>query len=155
MKTVKTITIGILLTVCCLQSSAQHGVPPLNEPDLNKPALFADVPQRMNLKITDLESLLDLPVGAKVNTAFSDNFHFIGTIVSKSDEHDNSVKSIVVRSTNRQGASFTFTKAKDADGSYNYLGRIISMKNKDAFEILKEDGIYILQKKNLYDLMNE
>jgi hypothetical protein len=153
MKILKTSAICVLLSVCYFTSSAQAIT--LNETDQRKPHLFSDMPEKMKLKITDLETLLDLPVGSSVNTSIAGNFHFQGTVVSTSAITNTGSKTVVIKSTNRKGATLTFTKATGSNGTVKYLGRIISMKNGDAFEIVKENGQYILQKKALYDLVSE
>lgn len=142
----------ILFSVCCLASSAQNA--PLNDPG-NKPHLFSDLPQKMRVKVSDLASLLDLPVGASVHTLLAPGFNFQGTVVSTSPATDATVKSVVIKSTNRKGATLTFTKTIRADGTVAFLGRIISMKNGDAFEIVKENDQYVLEKKNLAELVTE
>jgi hypothetical protein len=154
MKILKASAICVLFSICYFSSSAQDELP-LNEPDYNKPHLFSDMPQKMKLRISNLEDLLDLPVGASVKTLITDNFNFHGIVVSTSDAANTTVKSVVIRSTNRKGATLTFTKTIKPDGTVKYLGRIMSLKNGDAFEIVKENDQYILQKKILYDLINE
>ena len=154
MKILKTSVFCALFCACYFNSSAQEEIP-LNEPNYNKPHLFRDLPQKMRLQVSNLENLLELPVGASVKTSLADNFNFLGTVVSKSDSSVTNFKSVVINSTNRKGASLTFTKTTGADGSVKYLGRIISLKNGDAYEIVKENDEYILQKKTLYDLINE
>lgn len=128
---------------------------PLNEPNQNKPQLFTDMPQKMKLRISDLEDLLELPVGTSIKTFIAENFNFHGTVVSKSDPSHKDVKSVVIKSTNRKDATLTFTKTIRPDGTVRYLGRIVSFKNGDAFEIVKENDHYVLQKKTLYELVNE
>lgn len=102
-----------------------------------------------------LESLLDMQVGQTVNVPLTGTFRMIGSIVSKSDPIDPSVKSVVIRSTNRLGATMTFTRTTNANGGFSYLGRIISYKNSDAYEFTQENGSYVMVKKHLYDLFNE
>ena len=154
MKVLKTSAFCILLCICSLASSAQKELR-FSDPDYNKPHLFSDLPKKMKLQVTNLESLMDLPVGTSVKTFLADNFNFHGTIVSKSDASDASVQSVVIRSTNRKGATLTFTKTIRADGAVKYLGRIISMKNGDAYDIVKEGDQYVLQKKDLYEMIND
>lgn len=155
MKKLITKTLGVLLCLCSLHSIAQDQKVPLNETDYNKPKLFNDLPQKMNLRVTELENLFQYQVGSPVNVRITDNFLFEGVVVSTSDAKDISVKTVVIRSTNREGASFTFTRTTSKEGGNTYLGRIISRNNGDAFEILPENGTYVLQKKNLYDLISE
>ncbi|MBD0279521.1 MAG: hypothetical protein ICV81_16390 [Flavisolibacter sp.] len=100
-----------------------------------------------------MEPLLELPVGATVNTKATDKLQFSGTIVSKAE--DKTVKSIVVRLANRPSATLTFTRITNTDGSVSFLGRIISMKHGDAYNIVQEHGQLVLQKKGLYELFTE
>ncbi len=155
MKHLKTVTMSLMLSFLFLNAAAQNNNPPVNEPDYNQPKLFADAPQKFNVDISVLETLLDIPVGQSVNFPLTGTFRMIGSVVSKSDPADPSVKSVVIRSTNRQGATMTFTKVMNANGGYSYLGRIISFKNSDAYEFAAENGGYVLVKKDLYDLFNE
>ena len=151
MKKLKTIATGVFL-IACLSSSAQEKTP-LNEPDHNKPKLFADLPAKMNLKVSEMEQLFNYAVGAPVTVKATENLSLEGTVVSKSENA--SVKSVVVRASNRQGAIFTFTKTANADGTPRYVGRMLNRNNGDAFEISQENGQYVLLKKNLYDLVAE
>ena len=152
MKKLKIIATGVFLSVCVAQSFAQEKLP-LNEPDYNKPKLFSDLPKKMNLRVADMDLLFRFSIGDAIRVKATENFSLEGTVVSKSEEA--SVRSVVIRSSNRQGAIFTFTKTTAADGSVNYLGRMLNRNNGDAFEIVKENGQYVLLKKNLYDLIAE
>jgi hypothetical protein len=145
MKILKTYTLSVLLALCYLQSNAQTASVPLNEPNYNKPKLFADLPDKMNLNLTEAEALLNTPVGTAVNKQVTNQLRLQGTVVSVSDAQDPSVKSIVVRSSNRVGAVFTFTRIQHHDGNYSYVGRMISMQHGDAFEIVKENNQYVFK----------
>ena len=125
MKNLKAIATGALLAVCCLHCGAQEKKIPINEPDYHKPRVFTDLPQRMNLDLLSTASLLGSKTGAIVSLRLSDKLLLEGTVVSRSGEEDPSVASIVVRSTNRPGTTFTFTRTTNADGTYQYRGRIL------------------------------
>lgn len=153
MKILKTIAVCVLLTVCYYEGSAQ--TIPVNEPDYNKPKLFSDLPQKAEVRLDEVDANLNQPVGKHVAVQIAQGFVIQGVIVSKSDPADASVKSIVIKSSNRQGAACTLTKIVNADGSVSYKGRIVSMHHGDAFEIVSDKGNYILQKTTLYDLYNE
>lgn len=155
MKVLTTKTLGLLLLLCGFFTSAQAQKVPLSDPDYNKPKLFADLPDKMHFNVSDLEQLLTLPVGASINTRLNDKFMVVGTIVSKSNPQTTAAQSIVIRLTNRQGATLTFTKTTDHDGGTRFIGRMVSLKNGDAYDVVKENGVYVLQKKNLYDIISE
>jgi len=155
MKRQKTSVLLALLSVCYLHSPAQTTVPPVNQPDYNKPKVFTDLPEKLDLRVADMEALLNLSVGSHVNATIATGFSLSGTVVSKSNPSDQSVKSVVVKSANRKNALLTFSRIRKNDGSFSYVGRMISREASDAFEIVKEGSTYVLRKKGYYDLVNE
>jgi hypothetical protein len=155
MKKLKASAFSVLLIVCVMHAQAQEQKIPLNEPNHNKPKLFNNLPQKINLKISEVTPVLDQAVGTSINIRFAENFPFQGTVISKSEAPDASVKSIVIRSASMQGASFTFSQTKNPDGSFKYIGRIMSRNNGDAYEIKLVNGQYILEKRNLYEMIAE
>jgi hypothetical protein len=150
-----------VLGLCCfcsvLCSSAQTGRSstkvPLNEPDYNKPKLFADLPDRVDFDPKSFSNLFALQVGQSADVPISSDFNFSGQVVSRSDD-PNSV-SVVIRSTNRVGARLVFTKVTNADNTVKYIGRIISLQHGDSYEIVSENNQYYFKKKGLYDLISE
>jgi hypothetical protein len=155
MKFLKMGALAALLGVSYLHASAQNFSVPVNEPNYNKPRLFADLPNQLNLRLADMETLLNLSVGTQVAATIATGFPLTGIVVSKSAPGNASVKTIVIKSLNRQGATFTFSRVNKEDGGFLYIGRMMSKDAADAFEIIKEGGSYVIRKKGLYDLINE
>jgi hypothetical protein len=155
MKLPKTGVFTALLTFCCLLSFAQTSTPPLKEPDYNKPKIFSDLPDRLRLQLANAEALLNLRVGAQVSTQLATGFTLVGTVISVSNAADASVKTVVVKSSARQGAVLTFSRIKKGDGTYTYIGRMLSVNVGDALEIVREGTEYIIRKKGLYDFIAE
>jgi hypothetical protein len=158
----KNLTKGALCALLCLlyagagaQKTVHEKLAPVNEPDYHKPKLFNDLPETISLDIDLLQSLLDAELGKTVSIPITKTVNYQGTVISKSAGYDAATKSVVIKSTNRKGATFTFSKITEANGVVSYKGRIISFNNIDAFELAMDNGQYILQKKNLYDLYNE
>lgn len=164
MKSLKIGAICVLLSLCAFRSFAQQPkqqeqnllTSAYSEPDYNKPKLFADLPERMTLDVAALETLFSLEVSKPVNLFVAKGFNFHGVIVSKSNAADQNSQSVVVKSSNRQGAILTFTRNRNSGGSFYYIGRILSLKHGDAYEIKQEeDGSTVLLKKDLYDLISD
>lgn len=153
MKCLKTCACSALLCLVFSVASAQKDQIRLNEPDYNKPKLFADLPERLPLEFSSMETLLKLPIGATVNTRATERLPFNGTVVSKAEDKD--VQSVVVRLANRYGATLTFSKTRLSDGSFRYTGRIISLKHGDAYDVVPEGNGLMLKKKGLYDMFSE
>ncbi|GAC1455823.1 MAG: hypothetical protein NVSMB7_17430 [Chitinophagaceae bacterium] len=144
-----------MLSLCIVHATAQPRISAVTEPDYNKPRLFADLPEILPVRIADLERLLPLPVGTVVKAKIGNDFILTGTVISKSDEQDTVVRSIVIKSANRPGATFTFTKTLKRDGTASYRGRMVSFKHSDAYELTPQNGAYVLQKKEDNDMITE
>jgi len=136
----------------CLKTNAQ--TPPVREPDMNRPSLFQNLPDRISCSISDLSAFLQLETGRTISFSFANNINFQG-VVSSVASIDNSLQSVVIRSTNFPGAALSFSKITKGDGTISYAGRIISFQHGDAYEINIENGQYFFVKKGFYDLVNE
>ena len=141
------------LIFVCLKSNAQ--TPPVREPDMNRPSLFQNLPEKISCRINDLSAFLESEIGRNISFLFSGNLSFEGVISSVASKFDNTLQSIVVRSTNFPGAALSFSRIKKEDGTFSYVGRILSFQHGDAYEINQENGQYFFVKKGFYDLVNE
>ena len=155
MKILKSGALCVLLCLGSVSMYAQNEPLPVSTPDYNKPKLFADLPDKFTIDVKDLESLFEVEEGQSVNVRLAGPFNYHGTVVSRSTTKRFDVRSVVIKSINRQGAVLTFTRTLNTDGTYAYIGRILSHKHSDAFEIEEEKGQYVLVKKHLYDIFNE
>ena len=145
--------ICLSLFLICQQSNAQ--TLPVREPDMNRPSLFQNLPNKISCRINDLSALLDLETGKPVSFSFVNNLNFQGVISSVASKSDNTLSSVVIRSTNFPGAALSFSRIKKEDGTFSYVGLIISFQHGDAYEINLENGQYYFVKKGFYDLVNE
>src|SRR6187401_249780 len=94
--------ICLSLFLICQQSNAQ--TPPVREPDMNRPSLFQNLPSKISCRINDLSALLESGTGKTVSFSLVDNLNFQG-VVSSVAKFDNSLNSVVIRSTNFPGAA--------------------------------------------------
>ena len=145
--------ICLSLFLICQQSNAQ--TPPVREPDMNRPSLFQNFPNKISCRINDLSALLESETGKPVSFSFVNNLNFQGVVSSVASKSDNSLNSVVIRSTNFPGAALSFSRVKKEDGTFSYVGLIISFQHGDAYEINLENGQYYFVKKGFYDLVNE
>ena len=153
MKTLSTTVLSVCVTLCSLCSFAQNQKIPINEPDYNKSKLFNDLPDRINFNPANLSTLFQLKVGQPVTIPLTSDFSFTGQVVSTSMGEN--AASVVIKSANRLGASFTFTRVTGASYGVKYIGRIISLQHGDTYDVVVENNQYYLKKKGLYDLVNE
>lgn len=140
-------------SICCAAQNIQNRSVSINEPDYSKPKLFGDLPDRIDFDPASLSVLLNSQLGETVNLAVTSRFAISGQVVSKAtDQNSNTV---VVRLTNRVGARLIFTKLGGVNNSVKYIGRIISMKHRDSYEVVSENDKYYFKKKGIYELVTE
>ena len=159
MKNFRTAMLCVCIALCSLCSSAQKQDQsiPFNKPNYNKPKLFINLPDSISISVDNLNSLFNTQLGRASSLNLSDNstFRFEGQVMSTSSKYGNTIKSVVIRSTNYNGATLTISKTMNADGTISYSGRIISFQSGDLFELQNKDGHLTLVKRNFYDLVNE
>ena len=122
---------------------------------MNRPSLFQNLPEKISCRINDLSSLLESEIGKTISFSFTGTLNFQGVVSSVASKFDNTLQSVVVRSTNFPGAALSFSKIVKEDGTFSYVGRILSFQHGDAYEISQENGQYFFVKKGFYDLVNE
>ena len=137
--------------------NAQQQNIPVNEPNYNKPRLFDNLPARIPFNVESFESIFSLAKGTNVNFNLSDNaqFQFAGEVISHDFKYDNKIESVIIKSSNYQGANFTFSKSTDINNKTTYTGRILSLHHGDLYVLKSEKDGFVLIKKNFYDLVNE
>src|SRR5215203_1736407 len=149
MKFLKTSALGVLLSVCIFQAAAQQDTKklPVSRYDYNKPKLFKDLPDRITVPLKNFDDVFDFEVGKNVDLPFALNFRFAGTVVSKAEDAVANVKNIVIKSTNKVGATLALSRTINADNTISYSGRIMSFQHGDAYEVAYENGSYYFIKK--------
>lgn len=158
MKNLRTVVACICLAICGLAASAQtNDHAPLNQPDRNKPKLFDALPDRIPVSMDYINSLFGSPAGRDVSIVSTDptGSRIDGKVISSGSEYNNTLQSVVIKSTNFNGANFTISKYTDAEGNVSYNGRILSMQHGDAYELKNESGNLVLVKRKFYSLVNE
>lgn len=154
MKNLRTIACCLSLSLFGLAASAQQKEIPLNEPDLNKPELFRQSPDMIALESAQVSSLLSSSVGEPVVISLP-SFRFEGTVISTVSKYASSIESVVIRSSNFQGATLTLTKITEPSGNISYTGRILSMSHGDLYQLKQVDNALVLVKNKFYSLVNE
>jgi hypothetical protein len=149
---------GLLFMICCATGFAQNRAT-INEPEYNKPALFTNFPDKILVTIDELKSLFsnDAARGKEAAISFADRKlpGFNGQLVSRASKYNNSIRSVVIRSTNFNGATLTLSSSTTTDGAARYTGRIISFQHGDLFVLQKENDQYFLIKKKFHEVINE
>jgi hypothetical protein len=131
----------------------------INNSDQTKPFLFSGFPDRIAVDINDLKTVFSdiASKGTNVAIKFADQTlpGFKGETVSTASKYNNSIQSVVIRSTQFNGATLTLSSSTATDGAARYTGRIISFQHADMYVLVKENGKYYFIKKKYDDIINE
>ena len=158
MKNLRTIAACLSITLFSLCSSAQTSTTiKVNEPNYNKAKLFQGLPENIPVSMENISELFNGEIGSSVslNLSGDESLRFNGDVVSVVSKYENTIQSVVVRSTNYPGARLTVSKITDANGNISYTGRILSMQHGDLFELKNIDNQFVLVKRKFHDLVNE
>lgn len=142
-----------LLSIC---SYTQNQTIPVTNQDNNKTKHLNSLPDFITTNIANLNTLLKASIGQAISINLDTDLQFMleGQVVSVSSTFENTMQSVVVRSTNFPGARLTFSRINNTDGTLSYTGRIISIQNGDLFELQNQNGQFVLIKKKLNDFVN-
>src|SRR5687767_8391599 len=154
MKNHRTIAFSLCFVFCSIVAAAQQKEVPLNQPDYNKAELFRESPDRITVETFELTRLLTIPIGEPVLMNLP-SFRFDGTVISTVSKYGNKMQSIVIRSSNYEGATLTITKTIDETGNILYRGRILSMKHGDVYELKQDDNGFALVKNKFNNVITE
>ena len=147
----------ISLTSFCSFAQTANDIIPINEPDRNKPKLFQHLPDYFPVNVDNLNMMLNSPTGNDINVNLSaeSTLPFIGKVISNASKYENAIYSVVIKSTNFEGARLTISRITNPDGSIKYTGRLMSLQHGDLYELQTRENRLFLVKRNLYDLVNE
>ncbi|HMK24441.1 MAG TPA: hypothetical protein VK483_00325 [Chitinophagaceae bacterium] len=158
MKNLRIPVLCACITLCSLFSAAQDQKFIANEPNHNKPRLFDNLPEVIPVSIENLNSLVNTRTGTIISTTLSSDARtapFEGNVVSSVSKYENKVQTVVIKSTNYNGATLYISKVITDDGTTKYNGRLMSFQHGDLYVLQQKDAGFVLVKKNYYDVINE
>ena len=158
MKNLRIPALCVCISLCSLFSAAQDQKVIINEPNYNKPRLFDNLPEVIPVSIDNLNSLVNTKTGTLISTTLSSDPRtapFEGNVVSSVSKYENKVQTVVIKSTNYNGATLYISKVITEDGTTKYNGRLMSFQHGDLYVLQQKDGGFALVKKNYYDVINE
>ncbi|MEO8770766.1 MAG: hypothetical protein ABI402_11790 [Ferruginibacter sp.] len=129
MKTLKTL-FSLLL---CLTTAATFA----QKSEQARPKVFAGFPEKIQLSKNILQSTINVNEGEEVIVAFSNDFHFKGTVISNLKKYDN-LQSVMIKSPAFGNSIFQLSRITNKDNSISYSGRIINPGIADGYEIKKD-----------------
>jgi hypothetical protein len=137
MKSLSTPLLVLLLTLTSAAAFSQNS---------SKTHLFSSLPEVISFNEDKLNHAFNSKEGETVTLSFSDKFSFSGTVISNIKKYDN-LYSMTIKSPELADAIFHLSKQINTDKTITFVGRIMSTKAYDGYEIKNDAaGKYSLKK---------
>jgi hypothetical protein len=108
--------------------------------------LFNNIPDSLQLAENEISQLFSLASGSVITIKITDQFQLRGILKSTIQKYDN-LKSLIIESTNFKGAILSLARRTEEDNTIVYVGRILSSRHDDGFELrINDAGQYYLRK---------
>jgi hypothetical protein len=127
---------GIL---CCICANCQ--TPPINQHPLEKPLLFQQFQEKINCPLAVLQQIFSATPDSNINLSLGTQAKIEGTVIAKVAVTPEQI-SINIRCNNFQRALLNVSRITKADGSFSYIGRIVSLQHGDVLLLWEENGQY-------------
>ena len=131
-------------TVACIlfaYSANCQLTPPLNQHPTEKAALFAQLPEKISCTLASLQTIFSATVNSNISITVSPQLKVEGLVLAKATVTPQQL-SINIRCTNYQDALLNISRLTEADGSFTYIGRIVSPRHGDVLLLWQENGQY-------------
>jgi len=127
---------------CMLLCAAAHcQTAPLNQHPVEKPLLFAQLPEKISCTAASLENIFSAALNSNISLPFGTQLKIEGTVIARLAVTPEQL-SINIRCNNFQQALLNISRLTQPDGSFLYAGRIVSLKHGDVLLLWEENGQY-------------
>jgi hypothetical protein len=110
-----------------------------------KPKVFESLPEEIICNTQSFDALFLLPENSPVQTALANNFTITGTLTAVTQKYNN-LRTLIIRLTNYPDVLLSLSRISDTNLPEHYVGRLISSRYSDGFEIHLENNVYKLKK---------
>jgi len=131
--------IACLLTA--LNANCQQAVLPLNQHPPEKALLFNQLPEKISCQENALQNIFSASLNNNLSVSLSPQLKIEGTVLAKVAVTPDQL-SINIRCTNFQNALLNISRITKADGSFSYIGRMVSLQHGDVLLLWEQDGQY-------------
>lgn len=118
-----------------------------------KTTLFSQLPAKISCSARSLENLFTAAVNNSISVAIGPSLKVQGLVVAKAMISPEQL-SINIRCSNFQDAQLNISRIRERDGSFSYLGKMVSPKQGDVLLLWQENGQYaFIRQKQLLSMV--
>lgn len=143
----------ITCMVLSLSANCQSPLPPVNQRQAEKSSLFNRLPEKISCATASLAGIFSASLNSNINVSVSEAMKVEGVVVAKVAVSPEQL-SINIRCSNYQDALLNISRIKEADGSFSYIGRMVSPQHNDVLLLWQENGQYaFIRQKQLLSMV--
>jgi len=134
--------------------TTQCQIPPsVNQRQAEKPTLFSQLPARISCSSSSLQNIFTAALNSSVSIAVNPAMKVEGLVIAKAVVSPEQL-SINIRCSNFQDALLNISRIKEQDGSFSYIGRMVSPLHGDVLLLWQEHGEYaFIRQKQLLSMV--
>lgn len=142
-------------SIACMLLSAGSNcqTAPLNQHPVEKPLLFTQLPEKIPCTTATLQHIFTAALNNPLSVSLGNQLKIEGIVIAKTPVTASQL-SINIRCSNFQNALLNISRITAPDGSYSYIGRIVSLQHGDVLLLWEENGQYaFLKQKQLLSMV--
>lgn len=118
-----------------------QSAPLLNQHPVEKAPLFSLLPEKISIPAASLENIFSATLNNNISVSLGPQLKIEGIVLAKVAVAADQL-SINIRCNNFKNALLNISRLTNADGSYLYVGRLVSMQHGDVLLLWEENGQY-------------
>jgi hypothetical protein len=127
--------------------------PPVNQRPAEKASLFSQLPAKISCSASSLQNMFKVAVNSPVSIAVNPDMKVEGLVIAKATISPEQL-SINIRCSNFQDALLNISRIKENDGSFSFIGRMVSPRHGDVLLLWQEKGQYaFIRQKQLLSMV--
>jgi len=131
-------------TITCMLmafNADSQSVAPLNQHPVEKAPLFNQLPEKFVCPLSALQNIFTASLNNSLSIALGNSLKIEGIVIAKAAVGPDQL-SINIRCNNYKNALLNISRLTQADGSFTYIGRMVSPQHGDVMLLWEENGQY-------------
>ena len=149
-------SICVWVTIACMLAAVTTQcqiTPPVNQRQAEKPTLFSQLPAKISCSTGSLQNIFTAAVNSPVSIEINPAMKVEGLVIAKAAVSPEQL-SINIRCSNFQDALLNISRIKEQDGSFSYIGRMVSPGHGDVLLLWQDHGQYaFIRQKQLLSMV--
>ncbi len=146
-KSMPMVFVAVILLISV--NASTQSLPPINEPDNNRPLAFAGVSDSITVSTTSLSAIIEKRQGDTITINTGNGTVIEGVLELITSKYNNALKTVSIRIISPEKILFSISRILLPSDKILYRGIITGKNTGDCFELVQNDDQYTFIKKNI------